>query len=222
MNSAEKDFIVAYLRGTQRRFKPGADEGTLKIVEYGLRNAVSTADIAYLLATSWHETAQWMQPIREGCSRTGPAGTDKQARAAVQAAINKGLIKKNYLIPTAGVYHYGRGLVQITWADNYGKFEAMTGLPLKAQPDLALQWDASLTILYRGCLDGMFTGKKLSQYYLKNPLKSQYASARAVVNGDVRKNGNLIAGEAMIWYSYLQKHRIALEASYGYEEGLNE
>lgn len=221
MNSAEKDFIVAYLRGTQRRFKPGADEGTLKIVEYGLRRGASTADIAYLLATSWHETAQWMQPIREGCSRTGPAGTDKQARSAVQSAINKGVIKRNYLIPTHGVYHYGRGLVQITWEYNYKKFEAITGLPLSTDPDLALGWEASLAILYDGCIDGMFTGKKLSNYYQSNPLRSQYASARAVVNGDVRKNGYAIAGEALIWYGYLQKHRRAIEASLGYPEGPN-
>lgn len=221
MNTAEKDFIVAYLRGTQRRFKPGADTGTLKIVEYGLRNAVSTADIAYLLATAWHETAQWMQPIREGCARSGPAGTDKQARSAVQSAINKGVIKKNYLIPTHGVYHYGRGLVQITWVDNYEKFEKIAHLPLATSPDLALEWDAALDILYRGCIDGMFTGKRLSDYYRKSPLRAQYASARAVVNGDVRKNGDAIAREAMIWYSYLQKHRRALEASYGYAEGIN-
>lgn len=220
MNEAEKTFIVEYLQDTQRRLKVGADDGILRIVRYGLVNGYSNAEIAYMLATAWHETAEWMQPIREGCSRQGPAGTDAQAVSAIQSAINRGLIKHNYLVQNAGVRHYGRGLVQITWLANYLKFEKILGKPLVLQPDLALGWDIALFIMYTGCAQGLFTGKKLSDYFGTVPTVAGYTNARAVVNGDVSRNGRKIALDATVWYAYLVAHESALRKSYAPQSAL--
>lgn len=214
MLPSEKDFIVDYLRGTQRRFKTGADTGVLRIVRYGIENGYQLSEIAYNLATAGHETAQWYQPIREGCSRQGPAGTDREAVSAIQAAINRGIIKHNYLVITAGARHYGRGLVHITWLDNYRKYEELTALPLVSTPDLALEWPTALFIMYDGIHNGRFRGKRLSQFVQGSPTLASYTAARDCVNGDVRTNGLSIAREALVWLAYLQEHETALRAAY--------
>lgn len=79
----------------------------------------------------------------------------------------------------------GRGLVQITWEVNYRKF----GLTEAAQ---ALEWPHALDIMFRGMRDGMFTGKKLSDYISAS--KADYTGARRIINGTDK--ARLIAGYA--------------------------
>lgn len=213
---AEQAFLVDYLRSTDTRLKQGADDGILRIVEYGFRNNYSIAEIAYNLATAGHETAEWYQPIREGATRSGPIFTDAQAQAAVRNAMARGLIKHDYVTPINGRSYYGRGLVQITWLDNYKKYEELTGKPLVAQPDLALDWDVALFIMYDGVNKGRFRKVKFSDYVPvgTEPTHQRMAQARNIVNGDTSRQGERIGRVAMDYYTVLKQHEAALKSVY--------
>jgi len=74
-------------------------EGADKILDEAEKRGVPLNQLAYILATVWHETAHTMQPIRE-------RGSEKYLRS------------KPY-------YPWvGEGLVQVTWEANHRKFGA--------------------------------------------------------------------------------------------------
>ncbi len=161
-------------------------DGLSKIVGYAKERGYSPEHTAYVLATAKHESANWMQPIREGARRYGPDYSDAAARLAVDFLHRKGIIRKNYALPAGplGQSYYGRGLVQITWYDNYLSFERLLGKPLTAMPDLALDWDIALDILFIGMRDGLFRrGHSLSVIKTADDFKY----ARNIVNGDSSK-----------------------------------
>lgn len=196
---ADKFFFDAVRPLFGGRLTAGQVDGMERIVAYGKANGYSLRDIAYALATAKHETANWMQPIREGARRYGPSYTDAQARRAVKAIFDKGIIRRNYALPD-GPYrqsYYGRGLIQITWYDNYVKGGDLVGIDLEKTPDAALEWDVALPLLFIGMRDGMYTGKKLSDY------AGFPAAMRAIVNGDVKQNGQLVSDYAVAFYTGL-------------------
>jgi putative chitinase len=161
-------------------------DGMNKIVEYADKWGYSPIHTAYILATAKHETANWMQPIREGARRYGPEYTDAAAKRAVASIHAKGIIRTNYALPSGPhrQSYYGRGLVQITWYDNYLKFERLLKKPFTAQPDLVLEWDIALDVLFLGMRDGMFRrGPRLSLI----ETVADYKAARGIVNGDSSK-----------------------------------
>ena len=161
-------------------------DGMNNIVHYASKWDYSPLWTAYVLSTAMHETARWMQPIREGARRHGPDYTDAEARRAVSNLHARGIIKRNYALP-AGPHrqsYYGRGLVQITWYDNYLKFERLLNKPLTENPDLALEWDVALDILFIGMRDGLFR-KNRSLKMIQSP--EDYKAARGIVNGDGHK-----------------------------------
>lgn len=78
---------------------------------------------AYILATVYHETGGTMAPIREAF-----ADSDEQAIRRLQAHANSGEASARYAAnmreystvdPQTGEAYFGRGFVQLTWADNY-------------------------------------------------------------------------------------------------------
>lgn len=113
-------------------------------------------ELAYLLGTVKWETGHSMQPVEEGFPMTG----------ARLRAFQKSLRYYPF---------YGRGLVQITHATNYEKFG------IKAAPAKALEWPTALDICFRGMILGMFTGKRLSDYFA--PDREDWLNARRIVNG---------------------------------------
>lgn len=179
-------------------------EGLILIVTYGLTNGYSRPDLAYVLATAFHETGRRMQPIREGFARSN-AG----AIRAVTGLYNKGIISRNYALQDGyGNSYYGRGYVQITWKENYAKFENILGIPLVANPDLALLPEHALDILFIGMRDGLFRNASLADVpdFMTTPAFT--AENRDIINGDVRKNGPRIAGYAAAFFT-------ALDTTYG-------
>jgi len=68
----------------------------------------------------------------------------------------------------------GRGLIQITWKTNYLKFNIK-------DPDDALKWPVALDVAFRGMVNGMFTGKKLSDFI--NNKEVDFEGARQIING---------------------------------------
>jgi putative chitinase len=192
------------------RLKQHQVEGMSNIVGYGEKWGYEPGEVAYSLATTKKETASWMQPIREGARRYGPSYSDASAKRAVAAIHAKGIISTNYALP-AGPYrqsYYGRGLIQITWYDNYRKFTHLLKKPLDKQPDLALEWDIALDIMFLGLRDGLFRkGLGFKDFDFNN-----YASvfeAREAVNGDKNRS---YGGPKKIGKEIADNHFVFLKA----------
>lgn len=138
--------------------------------EWEKRNLHDLRWLAYIMATAWHETAQRMQPIEEFGRGRGKA-----------------------YAPT----YYGRGFVQITWERNYARLSDVIDVDLVTHPEKALEMDNAIQILFEGMIDGLLTGKALSDYFDR---ESDWRGARAIVNGKDRAAE--IAGYAQkIWDS---------------------
>ncbi|MDQ1212479.1 glycoside hydrolase family 19 protein [Pantoea anthophila] len=121
------------------------------------------SQIAYILATVKRETGDTFQPVREG-DWSGHTSTDEYRR-------------KHYRYYP----YYGRGYVQITWDYNYKAYSEKLGVDLFSQPDKALEPNNALFILIDGFKNGVFTGKKLSDYV--NDIESDFFNARKCING---------------------------------------
>lgn len=151
--------------------------------------------LAYMLATAFHETGQTMQPIHER------GGTDyffrmydpKGQRPKVAADLGN-------TQSGDGVRFAGRGLVQLTGRRNYTTFSKLVGVDLVANPDAAMQDAIAVKIMFEGMERGLFTGKKLADYF--TPKSSDWVSARKIINGLDRAND--IANYAKRFYDALQ------------------
>jgi putative chitinase len=125
--------------------------------------------LAYMLATTYHETAKRMWPITEYGS-------------------------ESYLQGKEYWPYIGRGFVQLTWQDNYEKASKILSLyderDLVDHPELALDSLIATRVLFRGMAEGWFTGRKLGQYF--NDTKDDPLNARQIINGN--DDDELIAG----------------------------
>jgi putative chitinase len=138
--------------------------------------------LAYLLATTYHETAGTMRPLEE-------YGRGKGYDYGKMLDMGKGPGRR-VACTAPPHFYYGRGYVQLTWLSNYRAAGRKLGLDLAGNPALALQPDVAARILVRGIVEGWFTGKKLSQYF--TPLGADPVQARRTVNG--LDKAELIAG----------------------------
>ena len=117
--------------------------------------------LAYVFATTYHETAATMQPVSEYGSAA-------------------------YLRSKPYYPWYGRGYVQLTWETNYRRQDTKLGLSgaLIADPDLALDPTIALKVILGGMVDGDFTGKKLGDFFTDQ--LTDWYDARTIVNGHDR------------------------------------
>jgi putative chitinase len=88
-----------------------------------------------------------------------------------------------------GFKYRGRGFVQLTGRRNYQKADKHlqdAGLcgGLIRNPDIALEPDIAFEIMDWGMVNGIFTGKTLSDYF--NDKKTDYKGARRIINGQDR------------------------------------
>lgn len=164
------------------------DGMTAILAEWEKRGLLDKRWLAYMLATTFHETGNRMQPVRETF-----ASSDAQAIANLEKAWGTGKLPW-VKTPYWRDGWFGRGLVQITHKVNYVAF----GIT-KAD---ALKLDVSVRVLFDGMIKGIFTGKKLSDYF--NPKADDPISARRIVNGTDK--AKLIAG-------YYRNFLDALEAA---------
>lgn len=127
--------------------------------------------LAYALATTKHETASTMWPIEEyGKGQGMPYGKPD---------------------PETKQTYYGRGLVQLTWRDNYQR--ATNELDLGGKDDLvwhpeqALDPDLASAIMFQGMSAGWFRsdskGKQTLDRYF-NAATDDPFNARDIINGD--------------------------------------
>ena len=145
------------------------------------KTKLSRADVAYMLATAWHETARTMLPIREyGRGKGRKYGTNID----IDGSRYQGLPH----------IYYGRGYVQLTWLTNYKRMGQLLGVDLVNNPDLALDTKIAADIMIVGMVRGLFTGKSLSSY-IKTGTRAEFTNARRIINGTDK--ASLIAGYAV-------------------------
>ncbi|WP_423281269.1 glycoside hydrolase family 19 protein [Enterovirga sp. CN4-39] len=147
--------------------------------------AAAPADIdleplGYCLATTIHETARTMQPVKEyGGDAYDRRMYDIQgSRPAVAKALGN-------LQPEGGVRFCGRGYVQLTGRSNYLRAGRAVGVDLIAKPDLTMDPAVAARVMFEGMKAGWFTGKKLSDYF--GPGRSDPVNARRIINGTERR-----------------------------------
>lgn len=133
-------------------------------------------NLAYVLATAYHETAATMQPIKEYGS-------------------------ESYLKSKPYYPWYGRGYVQLTWEDNYKYQDQKLGLrgALIQDPDLALDPKIALQIIVRGMYDGDFRPPHTLGKYFTDTLTDWY-NAREIVNA-AHDRASDIAGYAELFHN---------------------
>jgi predicted chitinase len=159
-------------------WKGGDRIATIKaIVTEATKYGFCQSQIAYILATVQHETANTFRPVREGLNRSD--------------------VWRRYNLRYYP--YYGRGYVQITWQSNYLKFGSLIGLDLVKSPDLALRADIALFILLYGMKHGSFTGNSLNKY-TRNGV-TDFINARRVINGT--DQAEQIANLASSWQRQL-------------------
>ena len=129
-----------------------------------------TRQLAYILATAWHETGGRLEPVRETFA--------KSDAEAIRRLRNRRYARVD---PSTGKAYFGRGFVQLTWKRNYERMSKIVGKDLVNNPDLVLDLETSSVVLIEGMLRGLFTGKALGDYV--NHVKKDYVNARRVVNG---------------------------------------
>ena len=140
---------------------------TRLIIQISRNKGVLRNQLAYILATAYHETAHTMKPVRE-------YGGESYLRS-----------KKYYP-------YVGMGYVQLTWDYNYKKAGDKLGVDFMKNPQLLLQPKYAAPILVIGMIEGWFTGKKLSNYITLQ--SSDFKNARRIING--LDKADLIAGYA--------------------------
>ena len=154
------------------------------IAEYNRFCLNDPRKLAYVLATAYHESAMSMQPIPE---------YGKGAKYDYGKKLK--MSRKTYTTPDK--LYYGRGLVQLTWYENYQAMGKFLSMPLLEDPDLLLDMEVSVRVLFTGMIRGMFTGKSLSTYFTAD--KTDWVNARRIINGtDV---ADRIANYAKIFYN---------------------
>lgn len=154
--------------------------------------------LAYMLATTFHETAYTMQPIQEYGSKDYFIN-----RYWGNVKIRKAL---GNLSPSDAVNFSGKGFVQLTGRNNYKRMGELIGADLISQPSLAMDQEVATRIMFEGMTTGKsfagdFTGKHLGNYF--NKTTEDWVNARRIING-VDK-AQTIAGYGMRFYAALNK-----------------
>lgn len=161
--------------------------------------------LAYILATSMHESNDTFQPVVEGYW-IKPDSKRVGALYEYYRKNNPSALKTIFPNGKTGTAYYGRGrVVQLTHDFNYRlASEKLYGdNRLIDNPDMIIN-DAAcdIAVTFRGMREGWFTGYKLNQFFPLSSDKANWKSARKIING--LDKANLIAGYAMKFYDCLE------------------
>jgi hypothetical protein len=140
--------------------------------------------LAYILATAHHETDRKIQGIEEyGKGKGHPYGSKIKQDG------------KPYTTPDK--LYYGRGLVQLTWYENYARAGKEIGKDLLNNPEQALDLKNAVEIISLGMIEGWFTGAKLSRFF--NATTEDWKGARKIINKTDK--ADLIASYSHSYYA---------------------
>jgi hypothetical protein len=121
------------------------------------------AQHAYIVATTYWETAHTFHPVREAFYLADP---------------------DTYLRSKSYYPYYGRGYVQLTWKQNYQHYGNILQSDLVTEPDRALDPAVALFVLVHGFKQGAFTGHKITDFI--NAAGTDFVKARLCINGTDR------------------------------------
>jgi hypothetical protein len=141
--------------------------------EWESRELTDLRWLAYILATTYHETAKTMQPIEE----YGKGKSYRYGKKIKRSGVAYNMPDKIF---------YGRGYVQLTWFENYETMGRLLGIDILNNPELALVPETAAAIMFEGMTKGNsnfgdFTGKSLENYF--NDKKEDWVNARRIING---------------------------------------
>ena len=161
--------------------------------------------VAYALATTYHETAHTMEPVKEyGGTAYFTRMYDIRGNRPAKAR------ELGNLTPGDGAKFAGRGYVQLTGKSNYVKATAKLrelGITadLVADPDRAMEPEIAAAILVSGMREGWFTGRDIDDDLpASGPATlAQFVASRDIING--RDKQDLIAGYAADFQTALQE-----------------
>lgn len=174
--------------------------------------------LAYAFATTFWETAQTMQPIIE--TRQPSESSNPSVDTAI-ARLNKAKAAGKLQWVTKTPYYWvkdklgrswlGRGFVQLTHYDNYLKASSALGIDLVANPDLAMDIDVAVKVLFVGMEQGWFAGDKVGRHKFSryfNETTEDPVGARRIINGTDK--AKLIAD---YYKNFLDAIRAAMKAT---------
>jgi putative chitinase len=145
--------------------------------------------LAYMLATTHHETGRTMQPIAEW----GKGKNLDYGNRLKMTRING----KRIPYSDTNQLFYGRGFVQLTWYENYDKAGKKLSKNFLHNADAVMELDNATKIMFFGMTEGWFTGKKLSDYFIES--NEDWKNARKIING--LDKWDLIRDHALKYYS---------------------
>ena len=201
--------VAAFCSLYQRQFPEKTRPGLNVLTTYICSDS-GIADIrwaAYMLATAWAESYDWVRNTRFEPVREVGHGRDHRVRdvlpvppkdplkfsakdlsKASHSGTTYGYGDKITFVDAAGVEHpdnvyYGRGYAQITWWDRYLVLGNLTGRgeDFAKSPDTVLDPATAYNVMTYGMQNGSFTGVSLSHYIDKK--KCDYYNARQIING---------------------------------------
>lgn len=120
-----------------------------------------------------------MEPVRETFAKSDAVAKSRLERAWITGQLP--WVKEPYWREG----WYGRGYVQVTHKENYRKMQTRTGHLFLDNPDLMLNPTISAEVAVIGMCEGLFTGKKLSDYFSESTDLPE--DSRRIING---KDGN--------------------------------
>ncbi|HEX8322224.1 hypothetical protein [Longimicrobium sp.] len=125
---------------------------------------------AYVLATIKYESGDTFRPVEEYDRGTGQS-------------YGQPVTVRDSLGNTYTNTYYGRGYVQLTWADNYRNVGRAIGLgdELLLHPERALEPGIAYAALSYSMRGGFYTGKRLENYLTDSI--TDYRNARRIING---------------------------------------
>jgi len=126
--------------------------------------------LAYALATTQHETGATMQPIEEWGKGKGHKYGQRFKMSGAPYTDTENIF-------------YGRGDVQLTWYENYEKAgqKLGRGRDFINSPELVMVPEIAAEIMFKGMIEGWFTGKKFADYIRNGTC--DYLNSRRIING---------------------------------------
>lgn len=194
-----KEIIDFYGQSLRRRITSEIleDLNTLLILIETDDKWENTGELAYFFATIGWETGWTFAPIEERRA----SNNQQDIRRIQDRYWNTG--------------YFGRGYVQLTWRENYKKMGDILGVNLVNNPEELLKPKISYEVAAIGMRQGLFRTRsngrpiKLSDFITDT--SADFVRARDIINGDVEKNGPIIAKYAEDLHDIIKKS-IVIEA----------
>lgn len=167
-------------------------------------------ELSYMFATARHEAYQFsIAEYFSAAPEYGPVSYfNKYDPVLGDTAVRRQTATENgNTVQGDGFKYRGRGLVHLTWKNNYQKAKDYFGIDFVGSPDEAAGFENSVPIMIWGMKEGIFTGKKLGDYV--NNTTKNYEGARRVINGSDQKA--LIASYAVKFEAILKATSVAPE-----------